>query len=301
MPTIHRPKKGDLTHVLGAGVRYPRLLQKLYFEPLMISMPAFHGIERALESHFAGEAPRPRQDMGGDGPPERVQRIYERHGRLGIIHVQGIIDKHVSLYELDCYGGCDLNDVDAAIELARADTNVDQVLMLINSPGGSATGVPETAQRVARLRAEKEVTVFGDCQICSAAIYIASQASEIIITESTDIGSIGTYMALLDVTRMMEMEGLAMHLIKAGKFKAAGAPFKKLEDEERELFQRQVDRLNASFVDAVSSGRPEVPREAMEGQTFLGTEALEVGLADGLALGLDEVMETLGKAETLKI
>lgn len=292
MPTIHMPKKTDLTHVLGGGVRYPRLLQKLYFEPVMISMPAFYSIERALESHFAGSSDR-RLDAGGDGPSERVCRIYERRDRLGIIHINGIIDKHVSLYELDCYGGCDLNDVDAAIEQARADTNVEHVLLLVNSPGGSATGVPETAERLARLAAEKPVTVFGDCQICSAAIYIASQASEIVITASTEIGSIGTYMALLDVTRMMEMEGLAINLIKAGKFKAAGAPFKKLEDEEREHFQRQVDRLNTSFVEAVSAGRPDVPREAMEGQTFVGTEAIEVGLADDMALGLDEVLAAL--------
>lgn len=280
------------------SLRYPRLISKLFFQPVMITVPARHAIEQALEAHFSGAVPAMqtmRQESEGGRPPtERVKRIYERRGNLGVIRIDGIIDKHVSLYELDCYGGCDLDDVDAAIEAARADDGVSQVLLTINSPGGSATGVPETAQRLARLRKEKDVTVFGDSQICSAAIYIASQADEIVITQSTDVGSIGTYMALLDLTRRMEMEGMAMNLIKAGKFKAMGAPWKKLEEEERAIFQGQVDQLNESFIAAVSSGRPGAERDAMEGQTFMGGRALDVGLADDMALGLDEVIDALG-------
>jgi signal peptide peptidase SppA len=277
------------------AVRYPRLISKLYFSPVMITVPARVALERGLEAFLESGSRQPRMDAGADGPPHRVQRIYERKGSVGIITIDGIIDKHVSLGELECYGGCDLDDVDAAIEAARRDAGVSHVMLDINSPGGSVTGVPETAQRVARLASEKPVTVFSDSMICSAAYYIACQASEIIVTPSTDVGSIGVYMALLDLTRMMEMEGIAMNLIKAGKFKAMGQPWKKLEDAEREIFQSQVDTIYGNFVAAVKAGRPNVDPDAMEGQTFLGEAGIDVGLADAIALGRDEVLAELSE------
>jgi protease-4 len=224
---------------------------------------------------------------------ERVDAIYSVKGSIGVIKISGVIDKHVSLMELDCYGGVDLDDVDGAIEQARNDASVKHVLMVIDSPGGSATGVPETAQRVASLAKAKPVTVFSDSMICSAAYFIAAAASEIIITESTDVGSIGVYMALLDQTRQLDAQGITVNLVKAGKYKAAGAPFQVLGDEERQLFQDQVNQIYASFVSAVRSGRPGVDSAALEGQTFLGDRALSVGLADHLALGLDEVMAAI--------
>lgn len=285
------------SHSVSAGaMRYPRLISKLYCSPIMILPAARAALEQALEAHLAGGGIMDRRQVTeGDDIPYRVQRVYQREGSLGIIRIDGIIDKHVSMFELDCYGGCDLDDVDAAVAQASADENVKHVLLLVNSPGGSATGTPETARRVRALAAQKPVTAFSDTVIGSAAYYIASQASEIVITESAEVGCVGTYMALLDATRAMEMEGLTVNLIKAGKFKAMGASFKTLEDAERAWFQAQIDQLNAGFVGAVQTARPAIPREALEGQTYIGAAALDVSLADSLALGLDEVLAAIAE------
>lgn len=276
-------------------MRFPRLISKLYASPVMITPIVRASLEKSLELYLAGGMHRPKMETESDEVPRRVQRIYEREGKLAVIRVTGIIDKHVALADLQCYGGVDLDDVDSAIEQARADDNVKHVLMVIDSPGGSATGVPETARRVASLAKIKPVTVFSDSQICSAAYYISCAASEIITTESTDVGSIGVYMALLDQTRQLDMTGITVNLIKAGKFKAAGAPFQVLGDEERAIFQAQVDQIYDAFTGAVKAGRPGVDPEALEGQTFLGVRAIQAGLADDLALGLDEVMSALAE------
>jgi len=280
-------------------MRFPRLLSKLYASPVMVSPVVRASLERALDLYLAGGIPSREGSPARhayDGAKERADRvaeIYHAHDGLGIIRISGVIDKHVAAADLQCYGGVDLDDVDHAIEQARSDGNVKHVLMIIDSPGGSATGVPETAQRVATLAKSKPVTVFSDSQICSAAYFIAAHASEIIVTESTDVGSIGVYMALLDQTRALDMDGITVNLIKAGKFKAAGAPFQILGNEERAIFQAQVDQIYASFTGTVKAGRPGVDPAALEGQTFLGVNAIRVGLADALALGLDEVMSAL--------
>ncbi|WP_172682970.1 S49 family peptidase [Verrucomicrobium spinosum] len=77
--------------------------------------------------------------------------------------------------------------------------------------------------------------------------WLASQADVIAAAPSSCIGSIGVYMALLDETRALEMEGYTVNLIKAGKHKAMGASFQKLTDEERAIFQGQVDSIYADF------------------------------------------------------
>jgi signal peptide peptidase SppA len=282
-------------------MRFPRLLSKLYASPVMITPQVRASLERSLDLYLSGnlrrseEHPRRHAYDGAKERADRVAEIYHAHDGLGILRISGVIDKHVSAMELDCVGGVDLDDVDHALEAARADGNVRHLLIIIDSPGGSATGVPETARRVASLAKEKPVTVFSDSMICSAAYFIAAAASEIIITESTDVGSIGVYMALLDQTRQLDMDGITVNLIKAGKYKAAGAPFTVLGDEERALFQSQVDQIYYSFTGAVKAGRPRVDLSALEGQTFLGINAIKAGLADDLALGLDEVMTALAR------
>jgi protease-4 len=177
------------------------------------------------------------------------------------------------------------------------------VVLSINSPGGSVTGIPESAARVAALTKTKEVHAFVDAMACSAAYYIASQADHIAAAPSAILGSIGVYMAVLDATRNLEMEGYKVDLITAGKYKAMGSPFKPLSSEERAMLQSSCDALHADFRAAVKSGRraatdagghQTVADSAMEGQWFDGKQALENRLVDELTgANLDEYVAAL--------
>jgi protease-4 len=138
---------------------------------------------------------------------------------------------------------------------------------------------------------------------CSAAYYIASQADHIAAAPSAVLGSIGVYMALVDATRAAEMEGYKVELITAGKYKAMGSPFKPLSDEERAMFQAEVDAIYAEFKAAVRDGRraptergghQTVADSAMQGQAFNGRAALENRLVDSLTnQNLDEYVTAL--------
>ena len=117
------------------------------------------------------------------------------------------------------------------------------------------------------------------------------------------LGSIGVYVALLDESRSLEMNGYKVELIKAGKYKAMGASFQPLTGEERTMLQQTVDSIHADFKAAVKSGRRDktqagghqtVSDSAMEGQTFRGAEALTQRLCDELtAATLDEYVTAL--------
>lgn len=225
--------------------------------------------------------------------PWRLQRVYQKIGNVAVVRVHGVIDKKISAMDLDCYGGCDLADVDDALSMAENDPDVDTVVLDMHSPGGSVTGTPETAARIASMRKSMEIHSYCSTLCCSAAMWIASQADHVAVARSAIMGSIGVYIALLDETKALEMEGLKVELIKAGRLKAMGASFKELTDEERELLQASVDRTWVEFKKGVTAVR-KVDEETMQGQWFDGAEAKKRGLADQVtADSLDEYVSGL--------
>jgi protease-4 len=289
----------------------------------MLLEPVRYSLESALLSRMeishGGEA-TPQLAIGEPGKPmedylefmrdvdatmeaRRIDKVYRRYGNVAVVQMNGVIDKRLSQFEMQCYGGYDLADFDSALQLAASDDRVERVVLAITSPGGSVAGVPESAARVARLTAAKEVRAFVDVQACSAAYYIASQADHIAAASSATIGSIGVYMAMVDQSRALEMEGYKVELIKAGKYKAMGAAFKPLADEERAMLQASVTDLHEQFKAAVRSGRraatergghQTVSDAAMEGQWFDGRKALEHRLVDELTdANLDEYVSEL--------
>jgi protease-4 len=286
---------------------YPHLFAKLFCSPLLLHGPVRGSLERALLARMDLVPVAPAEDPETPADPAapqdwRVGRIYQAIGNTAIISIVGIIDKGISAFEMECYGGCDLDDIDRALALANNDPVIERVVLYIKSPGGSAIGVPETGARIADIRTRKEIVCRVDVMACSGGFWLASQCDRIDATQSAILGSIGVYSAILDATRALELEGYKVELIKNGKFKAMGAPFKKLEPEERALIQEQSDDIYQEFTDAVRNGRGVVGAQmsetvsdgTMQGQSFRGRRALENGLCDRLVNAtLDEYVADL--------
>ena len=277
----------------------PHAFAKLFAQPVLLHAPFRGVLEHQLLSHmgitvgkmdFSNPTPAPAPTAA---LPYRVDRIYDTVGNIAIIQIHGVIDKMISEFEMECYGGCDLADIDQALALAGADPAIDTIVLDIHSPGGSVTGTPETAARIAALRDTHEIHAYTSTMCCSAAYYIASQADHIATAPSATVGSIGVYMAILDQTRALEMEGYKVELIKAGQFKAMGASFKPLTDDERDLLQSRVDAIHSDFKAAVTTLR-DVKDTTMQGQSFDGTEAESLGLIDEITgANLDEYISGL--------
>lgn len=303
---------------------FPRLFHKLFCQPLLVIEPVRYQLEAGLLRHMglahaeAENKGKPieawlqfNRDVKATQEVMRQENVLQtfraKNGsRLAVVSMHGVIDKNLSQFEMDCYGGYDINDFDNALQAVAANEDIERVVLHIDSPGGSVTGIAESAARVAALTKTKEVHAFVDAMACSAAYYIASQADHIAAAPSAILGSIGVYMALVDATRAAEMEGYKVELITAGKYKAMGSPFKPLSDEERAMLQAEVDSIHTEFKAAVRSGR-RAPTErgghqtvadaTMQGQWFNGRQALENRLADSLTnQNLDEYVTGLLRA-----
>jgi protease-4 len=269
---------------MSAAAIYPRLFAKLFASPLMLHGPTRATFESELLTQISGQRSgviQP-QAVKDDEKEYRQQRVFQRVGNVAVISIEGVIDKRVSMMDLNCYGGVDLADIDEALNQA-ADPSISKVLLYINSPGGSVTGTPETAARIAALAKTKYVEAFVDVMACSAGYYLAAQATKITAAPSSVIGSIGVYIAVLDASRAMEIAGYKMQMISAGKYKGIGASWKPLTEEETEMLQAQVDSMYADFKAAVTSKRPKVADSTMQGQWFDGVSADDLYLVDELS------------------
>jgi protease-4 len=170
------------------------------------------------------------------------------------------------------------------------DAEVKAVMLAFDSPGGAVTGVPEAAAAVARGAERKPVIAYADGQMCSAAYYIASQASQIYAMPSAQVGSIGVYLALLDYSRAAEMQGIKVEMFKSGKHKGMGQPGTTLTDEQRAMLQGRVDALGTEFRATVTAGRMrDIDPGVMQGQSFSAKEGMACGLIDGVC-SFDEAL-----------
>lgn len=268
---------------------YPRISAKIYREPWCIKASAHADIRRAFEQHSAALA---RDNANASALELRPEGESQSVGPVAVIPIFGVIGKHLTLIETAC-GGVDLDGTADALSEAVRNPEVTSILLHFNSPGGTVTGTPELAARIKAAVSKKIVVAYSDNQMCSAAYWLASQCSAIYASQTADVGSIGVYLALLDESAALEKAGVKVNVIKAGKFKTAGAPFQPLTDEERALFQASVDSIYEKFTAAVTGQRPEVGSATMQGQSFDGEQAARNGLTDGVVDSLEEMLEMM--------
>jgi signal peptide peptidase SppA len=184
----------------------------------------------------------------------------------------------------------------AQLREAEADPDVRAILMDIDSPGGEATGMFATAKLVSAINKTKPVVAFVNDVAASAAYGIASSASEIIVSPTSMVGSIGVVLTHLDRSGELEDRGVKPTLIHAGAHKVDGHPFGPLSDAVRADLQAEVMKIYDQFVGLVAEGRTgRISAEAIratEARTYLGADAIALGLADRMA-SLDEVIAAL--------
>lgn len=286
-------------------MRFPHLAAKLYGRPLLLHPPVLSTFGRQLAIRIQGQPLPPAQSRVDPAPAARVvapfarltsgrvQDICQQAGPVAVITVSGVIDKAISNADMDCYGGCDLRDVDAALAAAAADPSVSHVVLHLDTPGGGVTGVPESAARIRALAQDKEVHVFCDTQCCSAGMWLAAGADVIAAAPSALVGSIGVYFCIMDESAALAEEGISVQIIQAGDLKGMGSSLRPMTAEEAAMFQAEADRLYAQFTAAVTASRA-VPPAAMRGQWYAAGEGLGFKVIDVLTqASLDEYVSAL--------
>lgn len=185
----------------------------------------------------------------------------------------------------------------AQFRQAMNDPNVKAIVIDVDSPGGEVAGVQELADEIYAARGKKKITAVSNCLMASSAYYIASAASEVVVSPSSQTGSIGVYLAHEDDSKMLDELGVKMTLISYGENKTAGNSYEPLGDGARADMQAMVDAYGAMFERAVARGRG-VSQEAVrgsfgQGKLFTAQLAVKLGMADRVGT-LDSVLAQYG-------
>lgn len=214
---------------------------------------------------------------------ERTEQRPRAAGGTMTIAVRGPITRRPTVLSFLC-GGASTEQIAAALHEGLADPEVNRIVLDIDSPGGSVDGVPELAAEIHAARAKKPITAMVDTVAASAAYWLASQANEIIVAPSGQVGSIGVFGLHLDRSRQLEAEGITPTFIHAGKYKVEENPLQPLSDEAKASIQERIDAFYSMFIRDVAKGRgvtvEQVRKDYGEGRMVLAKDAVAKGMAD---------------------
>ena len=260
-------------------MRYTHILHALYEEPWLISPEMHCQLCDIVKSHISGLAHTHQgraddyAEKSGKAPDIKVV------AGIAVVSLVGVIGKRVGMMERSS-GVMDVDDFTDALQMALDRDDVKGILIDVNSPGGTITGVPEAADMVVEASAIKPIVAFTDSLMASAAYWIGVGSEAIVATQSASVGSIGVFSAILDNSKAFELAGLKQELFKEGNLKAMGMQGISLTDEQREHIQSRVTAIYEWFTSAVIDSRVKVGEGSMQGQTFRGQEALQMNLID---------------------
>lgn len=209
---------------------------------------------------------------------------------IAVIPLFGTIVQRAGMMTPAC-GGTSCQQVDLALQAALKDDTIGQILIDVDSPGGSVYGVEELADQIHR--ATKPVVACVNSLAASAGYWLASQASEIYITPGGEAGSIGVWMAHEDWSAAMEKRGIRTTLISAGKHKVEGNPYEPLPADAKAFLQGRTEDYYNAFVKAVARGRgvpvADVRKGMGQGRVLGAQAALEARMVDGVMTITDVV------------
>lgn len=186
-------------------------------------------------------------------------------------------------------GGSNIHSDDLAAAILRAGRAdaVKAVVLRVNSPGGVDTASEQILDAIRVVKAKgKPVVVSMSTYAASGGYWIASGASEIVAQPTTLTGSIGVFGGKFAVGEALARFGVDVRQVGVGGEYAGafslGQPF---TPAQRAGFAAWMDRIYATFIDRVATGRklsPERVQEIARGRVWTGVQAKQLGLVDEL-------------------
>ncbi|KAL7531874.1 hypothetical protein ACHAXR_005136 [Thalassiosira sp. AJA248-18] len=182
-----------------------------------------------------------------------------------------------------------------------------EVVLFLDSPGGTVQDYGLASSHLARLRKEPQITlsVCVDRVAASGGYMMACQASRghLYAAPFAMVGSIGVLMETINVNEVLKRYGVKPLVIKAGKNKAPLKTLGEVTQEELKMAQDDADVIHEAFQQWVMESRPDVvvSKEWIEkvctGSVFLGKEARELGLVDRVVTSDEYVAERIAAGD----
>ncbi|MGJ1424545.1 S49 family peptidase [Sphingobacterium spiritivorum] len=188
------------------------------------------------------------------------------------------------------YGVCGPGTYNHHMRFKEADSNRNIIghLFVMDTPGGEAAGIKEYGESIKKSKKPK-VGFINSGMIASAGVWIAAGLDAIYASsELCEVGSIGAYSTLYDLSEYDKKTGIKRIVIRARQ-----SPDKNLIYDEAiagdpkaiKVFEDRISMYAGSFIDWVQECRGDrlTSDEWNTGKMYMAKEAISLGLIDGIA------------------
>ncbi len=172
-------------------------------------------------------------------------------------------------------------------------TTDDEVLLILESPGGLVHSYGLAASQIVRLREKNiPITCAIDKVAASGGYLMASVANKILAAPFAIIGSIGVLAQIPNFNRYLEQHNIDFEQMSAGEYKRTLTLFGKNTDKGREKFQEELEEVHQQFKSHVKDYRPQLDINAIAtGEHWLANRAIELKLVDELITSDDYLQQ----------
>jgi protease IV len=236
--------------------------------------------------------------MNDDDDEEDKSDLIQYVDNIAVVSIRGALTDSSSWIN-SLFGLIAYDDIRQAI-IEGIENQVEGMMFHIGSPGGKVAGMADLGNFIASLPIP--TVTFSDAQMASAALFLGIQADKVYADSFADIGSVGVVMNIMDYSEQLKKDGVKPRRYRSGDLKQAGSPFFKPSDKEEKYLMEQVMLYAEKFFNLVSTARG-IPRPLLDslditsGRTFIGEQALQVGLVDDIVTFDQAVAKTMELAK----
>lgn len=184
--------------------------------------------------------------------------------------------------------------------LAVANKAQDEVLLLLESPGGMVHGYGLAASQLVRIReAGLKLTVCVDKVAASGGYLMAAIANRLLAAPFAVVGSIGVVVQIPNVHRLLKRHDVDVELMTAGEYKRTLTVLGENTEAGRQKFQEDLDDTHALFKEFVQQWRSNLDIDRVgTGEHWYGRRAIDLGLIDEIKTS-DEYLRERAKTADL--
>lgn len=232
-----------------------------------------------------------------------ARRDFQVVGSVGILPVYGVLIPRADAFS-EMSGASSVQRLSSIFGEMVEDDNVSAIVLDVDSPGGSSFLIAEFAGDIRAARGTKPIVAVANPRAASAAYWIASQADEVVVTKSGDVGSIGTFAIHEDISKALESEGVTITEVASSPEKVETSPFKPLSEAAEAEIKRRVDEMQAMFESDVAKGRrvsvDTVRKDFGNGRMLSAQAAVRVGLVDRIDT-LEATVQRLARKRNVQV
>ncbi len=170
------------------------------------------------------------------------------------------------------------------IKKIKKNSNIKAVILYVNSGGGSAFASDLIARELKLLKNEKPLIAYMDDVCASGGYFISMPADTLIASEGSIVGSIGVFGILPELSGLLNNKlKISSDEIKTNNNIGEINLFRPLNEDEKNLVQRGINKVYSDFLKIVSDARlieiNEVDKLA-RGKVYYGDESKKLNLID---------------------